>query len=497
MYLFLLAFVSVLIIGLELLFGFRRGLKLSLYRLVMILLSIVFTAILVPLLARPLTAPVLSLLGYSGLSLQEFFVKIIQDTGFTEGAALLSLPLTGIALSLFGTILFPMVFWLWKLIGFIIYLVTKSKIDKPEFLPALNRENRGMKPAGLAVGLVVGLLTGGITMMPFICLQGLTENEDVQALASGLLGEETSEIINIYENNPVKYLYRFTAMEALSKGLGKISTRVTVNEYRYSAYSELPFLADFTKDFKGIIDKVSDVKAISELELTEELVSSAKTGVLRVMELPYYNDDEKASLFRAAFQKVGSLDTSKDGVVRDTLNRIPMNTLPEVRTNVNVMFDLLSFMIEEDIVNAVMNASVQELKLTSSNTDSLIDIIYGFTNASELIPDVMNLLISSVLNNNGVSLLKRDALTSLPIQKDELREIAAVVIEFQDIDPNQVADMSAEKLVSLKDMVFILNDSPLVDEESLKSLYTPYFGDIDLEKYREMDGASLKDMLNE
>jgi len=441
------------IIFISIIFGAKRGLNKTLFRLVWLLFTVVLVYFITPQVTKFLDTIDISSFGLdingevthlSDVGVNIFKSMIAGNEALLTNETLLELA-GNIPFMIINILLFVLLFWLLKWILWPIWAIISSRcFDKEK--RALKKEKRKNKNfnsegylsltvkkskngvGGAVLGAVIGLLICAVTFMPVVGINDIYKNVAANAYVEKD-GEKVSLIDNYIEDENVKsYLSVFEDSYA-----NKIFTYTGVNIVSNAMFSELAVVeangekAKFSNEISSIIKVYNQYEKIAGFELTnltKEKLDIALNSVneifsiIRGSNLIYMIGDEiLPDLVNDLLSDyVTLIDGAKiDKMIFDSIKNEVQGDfkLKDFQTEIESVFDIVSLLNNYNLLLPIVNAEVSTLdeiiSLVSTNIKtsnafarSLVDDLYAIKFMSGEYANLAESGIEALYNTLGI-----------------------------------------------------------------------------------------------
>ncbi len=446
-----LACLAFVVIGVlyGLIVGFKKSLASGIYNLVLVIVLVLVTSSLTTLVLQyDITNLNLQANGSVCATLGDYIVAQIEANPEIANAITNHPEIKDVILTLPSLLASPFIFlalfWTIKIVVFIISLpinliifcVNKSKQNnkvknqkmlEQKINPALDKLNpetsaqiksqfeqsRKQKPkkhrlAGMACGLVIGLIAVFATLIPFfgfgsaiikldeIKVDGTTgtvsimlyaddesANQNSQSLLESLFGKETSQMItSAYKNNVAVNVTRCIGMEAIGKGAFNQLTKTKINGQEVKLLSDLETVMNVYADCYDIYNTLNK-QTLTKEEMTDVLNKADKT-VNTIFEVKFLNAVGNTVLpifvdsilndpdFPVKLPDEITKDEVKNLIVSQALVTISNYDFSFVKNVLQDLINILKTVNDNNILTPVYNNINAETKLTEVDYINLI-----------------------------------------------------------------------------------------------------------------------------
>ena len=445
-----LACLAFVVIGVlyGLIVGFKKSLASGIYNLVLVIVLVLVTSSLTTLVLQfDISNLNLQANGTVCATLGDYIVAQIESNPDIANAITNHPEIKDVILSLPSLLASPFIFlalfWTIKIVVFIISLPInliifcvnkskqKNKVKNQKMLeqkvnPALDKltpetsaqiksqfeQSRKQKPkkhrlAGMACGLVIGLIAVFATLIPFfgfgsaiikldeIKMDGTTgtvsimlyaddgTSKNSQSLLESLFGKETSQMItSAYKNNVAVNVTRCIGMEAIGKGAFNQLTKTKINGQEVKLLSDLETVMNVYADCYDIYNSLNK-QTLTKEEMTEVLNKADKT-VDTIFEIKFLTAVGNTILpvfvdsilndpnFPVKLPDEISKDEVKNLIVSQALVTISNYDFGFVKDVLKDLIGILKTVNDNNILTPVYNDINAETKLTENDYINLI-----------------------------------------------------------------------------------------------------------------------------
>jgi hypothetical protein len=463
--------ITLLIIALEVMIGYERGLRKNLFRAVMLIL-VAFLTLLV-------TTPIVELIVRELILTNNLYDYLYQLTGVYPGSYGF---VQESAVNMFTVFLNPFIyvvlFWVLKLISFGLYLLIDRYIIKKKFMKLFPCPTRRSSIAGGVLGGIYAILIGAIFFMPISAYSELLQDtekasivmEGEEGSVSELFGSDNYHIAVSYQRTPSYYFYKYTGSkylgDAMFSTLSKKKTEaatVSVNRYIPSivrVYQAAKILQGInqgsnTSDIEGLINSFN---VIVEEIASQELI----TGT----------DQEKLSLMKDYLQK--STIINENSVLQVFTENMDYESFADLKQDIKVMSEFSSLLKEKDMLSDLINntpkLSPKELieKLDEDFIVQIADMLYSMNQAELIVPMITEKLLSLLLEDGGIG---SDALNQFENFGDTKQEFIEVCQSGKQLAYLMNYEVDEEKAIKfLEESLIVIRNSKLIHKDTLQQL---------------------------
>ncbi|MDF2909052.1 MAG: hypothetical protein K0R34_4373, partial [Herbinix sp.] len=344
--------ITLLIIALEVMIGYERGLRKNLCRAVMLIL-VAFLTLLV-------TTPIVELIVRELILTNNLYDYLYELTGVYPGSYGF---VQESAVNMFTVFLNPFIyvvmFWVLKLISFGLFLLIDRYIIKKKLMKLFPCPTRRSSIGGGVLGGIYAVLIGAIFFMPISAYSELLQETEMGSIemegedgsVSDLFGSDNYHIAVSYQRTPSYYFYKYTGSkylgDAMFSTLSKKKTEaVTVSVNRYipsivRVYQAAKVLQGInqstnTTDIEGYINSFN---VIVDEFASQELI----TGT----------DQEKLLLMKDYLQS--STVINENSMLQTFTKNMDYESMAALQQDLKVMTEFSSLLKEKEMLSDILN----------------------------------------------------------------------------------------------------------------------------------------------
>ncbi|MCR5325069.1 MAG: hypothetical protein K6E85_17570 [Lachnospiraceae bacterium] len=390
------------------------------------------------------------------------------------------------------SVLYAVIYWLFKIISLIITKIILNKennstgnaesVSENNNTASSTGENRGFNPLGLAFGLVIGIICAGFTVMPYTGLQQLFADkgsgEAVTKLVTQYVGDTPGKVAEISSSPKALTLSKFTGIGFITNGIFNKLTTAKTDAGKES-------LVEFAVPYIQNVDKFATF-ADEDPELSE-LMNTASDALQVFSKTKLFTEKEKISMIENAVQ-----------------NSVPGVPLPEYKGLNDISEDItyganIVEIFEKMIPHTGMNDLIDSINIDNINLEhddivKLADNLYSMNEGGFYV----NLLLEMVFGDNKAHIdTNGDAFRSTKQSFIDILESAMKLKNAIDID--NIHDVEDIHIDELKETVKSIKDSDLVTDEDFHEIIVNIKENIkesnidleDIKKLPELQGVDL------
>lgn len=462
--------ITLLIIALEVMIGYERGIRKNLIRAIMLILVAFLTLLITP--------PIVELIVRELILTNNLYDYLYRLTGvdpISYGFVQES------AVHMFTVFLNPFVyvvlFWILKLISFGIYLLIDRYIIKRKLMELFPLPTKKSSIAGAILGGMYAILIGAIFFMPVSAYSELLQHtekntimvEGQDGVVSEVFGPKNYDIAVSYQRTPSYYFYKYTGSKFLGDAVfASLSERetelatVSVEQYVpsiikvYRATKVLQGLnPDGTKNFTDYITSFSIV--VDEFASQRLLIGT---------------DEEKLFLVKEILKQSDAIQDNR--MLQSITMNMDYDTLTAMQRDMKVLVELSALLGEKDLLTDLMTSSsdlsAQELidKLNDELILQVADMLYSMDQAELVVPMITQKLLELLLTDGAVG---EDALNQIENFGDTKQEFIEVCKSGRQLSYLMNYEMSEQEASTLlEDSLAVLRSTKLINAKTLQSI---------------------------
>lgn len=473
--------ITLLIIALEVMIGYERGIRKNIFRMFMLILVAVLTLYITP--------PVVELVVRELIITNKLYDFLYGLTGVNPSSYLF---IRETAVNMFDVFLNPFVyvvlFWILKLISFGIYLLLDRYIMNKKFNKLFPSPNKRSSIAGGVLGGLYAVLIGAVFFMPISAYSELLQKtEESMALIEGqegtvsdLLGDNYRFAIS-YKRTPSYYFYKYTGSQylgdAMFSSLSKKETDLaTVSVERY--LTSIIRVYDAAKR----IYSMNQGKTSYDLERYVHSMSVIVDEFARP-EIVSGTDMEKLALLEDILQ-TGSL-FGNNTILNTLTQNMDYETLEALELDMKHVTELMTLLQEKDILSDILEdkSDITSLEVMDKLDDEFIvriaDKLYSMEQAEYIVPMITEKLLALLLEDGGVSSEVLEQIENFGDTKQEFIEVCksgkqlAYLMNY-DVEEERAREFLEESLAVIRASKLIRKDTLEKLEQSLSEKLKKY-----------------------
>ncbi|MDF2907753.1 MAG: hypothetical protein K0R34_3074 [Herbinix sp.] len=478
--------ITLLIVALEVMIGYERGIRKNLIRAVMLVLIAVLTLFITP--------PIVELTVRELILTNNLYDYLYGLTGVNPRSYLF---VQESAVNMFTVFLNPFIyvvlFWTLKLISFGIYLLIDRYIIKRRLMKLFPMPTKKSSIAGGVLGGFYAILIGAIFFMPVSAYAEIlneTERATIsikgqEGAVSDLLGNKNYEIAVSYRRTPSYYFYKYTGSKLLGDAVftslsRKKSEAATVSVEQYipsivKVYQASSILHGFNldSDTSDVVEYITSFNVIIEEFASQELI----TGT----------DQEKLSLVKDLLKQSDAIQDNR--ILQAITMNMEYDTIAEMQQDMKILAEFSTLLHEKEMVTDLMTTSTQltSKELMEKLDDEVIlriaDLLYSMEQAEIIVPRITEKLLGLLLDNGAVGADAFNQIENFGDTKQEFISVCQSGKQLAYLINNKVEEKEAMKF--LEESLEVLGESRLVGEETLQVIHRSL--EEKLEIYRELN----------
>lgn len=429
-------------------------------------------------------------------------------------------------------ILFGIIFWVLKIISWIIYaIVMACTVDKPrreakKHNKKIKKETKkGLTPSGelipvpkkiwwggLLVGIFTGLFVGVLTLMPVVQISKIavslneykvtnSNNEEV-GLIEGLTtidnnsnakSETTtySEVNNSnqskenqlmnylysFEDSAICKMYRYTGFEGISSLPFNYVTSFKVNNTTFKLKQEVLNIGKIAQgalniskvDFKKATKEELDNVLTIANEVSKNAFNLTIVNVVGDSVIPYYlNKIDK-----------GEIDLKiEDEIIADSIKDLAKEyktvTMSQLKADVSVMIESVKILNNGDVLVNYINAEDKTTvinKISATTIDNFIDKIFEMETVTKATPVLVNLGVQMLGKELSIDVEKNTETVEKDSVKSSMTTLLKNCVDFyKSIDKNDKFYVTENSFDSLGNVLNEIKNSPLITTNTYNNI---------------------------
>jgi len=366
-------------------------------------------------------------------------------------------PLTGLVRSFIVPVVTIALFWVSGLISFIIYLIVPiflKKVIKEQTLP--------LKAAGAVLGVVMALFAGAVTVYPVATVADAVKEGDYNLALQEEFDKEAL-LATAYEGTAVSKIYQFSGTEALGKAVHNTAVSMTVDSDA-NIWTELPAIVRLGNEGWTMYEAFTNESDASV---------SMQEGIPQVLEaffaLNFISDENRLHLLK---NMKNTLESSMgDSLASDFLGLLEVQNKEQLVNDMSVLGKVYDILKKEGVTEELL-AGNRMPHMKEETVNALVDSLYELSNSDVVMPEVLNLLYASVLNNADIPFELPD-IEWTEETKAEISEVVSIVNEISEISENK-ENLSEEEKEEIRNTLEKLEDNSVISKEFLEELVNSY-----------------------
>ncbi len=465
--------ITILIIALEAMIGYERGIRRNLIRTLMLIGAAVLTLY--------ATSPIVEIIVRKLMVTDKIYDYMYNLTGVQPGGFYF---LKESAVNMFTIFLNPFVyvvlFWIFKFVTFGIYILMDRYIINRKLTKLFPSPTKKSCIAGAFLGGVYAIMIGAIFFMPVSAYSELLQKTEKAAVTGGKLGT-VSELLGTdryhaavgYHSTPSYYFYKYTGSKQLSDLMFQSLTKKEIDTTTISADQYIPSLVKVYHASKVMKKGLSQRSSSAEYE---EYMNSLNVMVEQYSanELIVGTEEEKLSFINEVL-KQGAILTDNE-LLQSMLTNMEYSSLAAFNQDIKTLTEFSTLMKEKDILDElVINISDITPKdfvqsLDEATIDEMAEKLYSLDQAKVIVPMITEKLLGVMLGDGklGDSTLKE--IENFAATKQEFSKICDAGKQLAALIDKEMPMDKAEAERVLKDSLTILENSQLIDKETLQEI---------------------------
>jgi hypothetical protein len=462
--------ITILIVALEAMIGYERGIRKNLIRVIMLFLVAVLTFFITP--------PVVEYIVRKLILTNKLYDYLYTMTGVNMGTYSF---LRVSAVNLFTVFLNPFVyvilFWIGKLLSFGIYLLLDRYILKkklPKLFPCPTKKS---SIAGGVLGGFYAILIGAIFFMPISAYSELLQNTEKAAVAEGEAGT-VSELFGVgnysmaisYQRTPSYYFYKYTGSKYLGDAMFSALSEKKIEEATVSVDRSITSIvrvyhaakllkgagnATAAEDMEGYIGAIS---VIVDEFAGQDIVSGT--------------DQEKLTLMKDVLDH--STAISDNNLLKTITSNMEYASFDSLQQDLQLLTEFTTLLNEKELLTDILDnysrITTREAmdKLEDEMIVRIADILYSMDRAEFVVPVITEKLLTLLLGDGQAGGEALNRIENFGDSKQEFIEVCRSGKKLAYLMNNTIEDEEAKEL--LEESLTILRNTKLISNETLLKL---------------------------
>ncbi len=473
--------ITLLIVALEIMIGYERGIRKNLIRAVMLTLVAILAIYLTPSMVELIVRELLVtnklndyLYGLTGINpINYHFIQESVKNIFTV---------------FLNPFVYVAIFWGLKLISFGLYLLLDRFIIKKKLVKLFPCPTKRSSIAGGVLGGIYAILIGAIFFMPISAYSELLQETEKASIViegedgtvSELIGSENYDVAVSYQRTPSYYFYKYTGSKYLGDALFSALSQKKTESATVSADRYLPSITKVyqaTKVLQGMKENadIEDIEIyISSLNvILEELASQdVITGT----------DQEKLSLVKDYLQQ--SPAVKENSLLQSIITKMDYESIDALQQDIRRLSDISALFKEKDLLSDIMNItselSPQELvdKMDEKFILQAADMLYSIDQAELIVPYITEKLLGLLLEDGGVGAEALYQIENFGDTKQEFIQVCQAGKQLAYLMNHPVDE--AETIKVLDESLEVIQNSKLIRKDTLQGIKQILAGKLDL-----------------
>ena len=421
--------VLLLLAGIEVWVGIKRGGPFVGLRFVLWALMTVVAALITKPIARAIVKALLNSQGMEGASPYELAQAMLSESGLGVTAEIFGVPLAGLMLSLFAPFVFVVLFLFMKFFSWILFIIAKKIINKQSFAPVFSNMTTPKKVIGGVAGFLIGVLSCAIIASP---ISGLIKTiDDSGAVESAfhiaeiatekVTGEETAEssateevsadlsdgmsiadarkMYNSFVHSPASYVCRFTGTEWIAM---KIYNGIsTVTPKQVGAVKDEPITYSFPVALANLLSIANKIDRSATLihdgkGYCPELVDSFEDIAFYFLDGKLMTDSDKLTMLNASLDTIENAFEEAIGIGDEKRVFKPFDSYEVFREDVRTIFAIaripasLTTQRDNNKLESVFDLTPLMLVENERFLEDLIHLMFKLNSGPESLASLLN-----------------------------------------------------------------------------------------------------------
>ncbi len=321
---------------------------------------------------------------------------------------------------LLNTIMFPILFWVAKIVTWPIWAIIAAIIFKKKKIMVAGKKKvmktKKYRLLGAMVGVVAGVVVMTVTMMPINGTVKLIQEVDAieyhasengEGIITSMLGDEYMQYLNAYNDTIIAKAMKYTGIAGISNGMYNFLSTKKINDQKVVLSDEVKLYVTLFNDIEVIsktdfenIDKTSMSIFLNSSENLLRNIFSSK--VLKIV------GDDLIVYAIETFEKNGTIDKYIDKISIEQLKQLALESVDEIKlSNVSTLQqDLLNTVFiakslnDNDILIPTLKKELEAKDYLTLFTDNVVDelsnYMFNMPSVKKVYPIAMNKALSYV-----------------------------------------------------------------------------------------------------
>lgn len=379
--------------------GFRRGFQKSVIRMITLFAVLTIAFFLIPFFAEQTLLSLAQQINPSTRPFDQldlFIQKQLCSYFSLESAALLSKPIKGTLLSASIPCLITVCYLPLLILSWIIYLTIIAALPPAKRrLWKKSRKKTITKLSGSVIGIVLGLLSSMILLLPLIVSNKITEQTSKNLWSNA--PSSLKKIAVCYTNSPLSQVYHAIGLEQLALDLNQFHSVITVDSQTYFNETDVPI-------WLSELNVLSDMKNYLTQKENKFPFASLHSAIDQFYEFPYFKDQEKLLILNDVKYLLLNFFHGTGGIAEKFLRQMEYNDLALLKKDTKIYFKLSESLVSPDLTQTLLSNSTTAKEIAKQ--------ICGLSNAPVLLPIWINYVAQELTNDKIPKLIDGETFRS-------------------------------------------------------------------------------------
>lgn len=463
--------ITILIVALEVMIGYERGLRKNLIRTIMLLIVAVLTFYITP--------PTVELIVRRLILTNRLNDYLYGITGVnTSNYPFIQESMVNMFTVFLNPFLYVVLFWVLKLISFGLYLLVDRYIIKKRMIRLFPSPTRKSSIAGGVLGGFYAVLIGAIFFMPISAYSELLQKAETTSIkiegeegtVSALIGAKRYHMAASYQRTPSYYFYKYTGSKYLVDAMFSTLSKRKVESATVSADQ---YVTSITRVYEAA-RTLQGMKYSADSKDIEGYINSLNVMVDEVASQDFITgtDEEKLDLVKNYLQQSAMFNTNS--MLQALTAKMDYPSIAALQQDMKTLTALSGLLKEKDILFEVLNYSSeiapQELvdKLDEDFILQAADLLYSMDQAELIVPFITEKLFGMLLEDGGIGTEVFNQIESFGDTKQDFIAVCKSGKQLVYLMNNEVEEREA--LEFLRDSLGVIRGSKLIRKDALQEI---------------------------
>lgn len=465
--------ITLLIVALEVMIGYERGIRRNLIRTLMLIGVAALTLY--------ATSPIVEYIVRKLIVTDKLYDYLYSLTGVQpEGFFFLKESAVNLFTVFLNPFVYVVLFWVFKFITFGIYLLMDRYIIKRKLTKLFPNPTRKSCIAGALLGGVYAIMIGAIFFMPVSAYSELLQKtekaaitEEEQGTVSELLGANRYRLAMGYHNSPSYYFYKYTGSKLLGDLMFHSLTNKKVDGTTVSADRYIPSLVKVYHASKIMKQGLSQRFTSTEYE---EYMDSLNIMVEQYAanDLILGTEEEKLSFINEVIKQ--STELTDNELLKSMMTNMEYSSLTAFEQDIKTLTEFTTIMKEKDILDELIqntsDITPKEfiLSLDGATINTMTEKLYSLDQANVIVPMITKKLLGVMLGDGILGDSTLTKIENFAATKQEFSKICDAGKQLSTLLDKDTPMNKAEAERLLNESMAVLEKSKLIDAATLQSV---------------------------